>query len=84
MNSANRKALIAVFSRPVRPNIRWTEIETLVIALGGDVSERAGSRVAFTLNGVRAIFHRPHPQPTTKKGAIEAVRQFLINAGIKP
>jgi hypothetical protein len=31
-----------------------------------------------------AVFHRPHPRPETKKGAVDAVRQFLINAGVKP
>lgn len=84
MNRAHRKALVAVFTRPTRSDIRWSEIEALMVSLGGEVSERADSRVAVTLSGVRAIFHRPHPQPVTKKGAIDAVRQFLANAGIKP
>ncbi len=53
-------------------------------AIGAEVTERAGSRVAVTLNGVRAIFHRPHPKPTTRKGAVDAVRPFLENTGIKP
>lgn len=76
--------LQAVFERPTRADIRWTAIESLIKALGGEVSERAGSRVAAKLNGVTAIFHRPHPRPETKKGAVDAVRQFLINAGVKP
>ena len=59
-------------------------IESLIRALGGEIDERAGSRVAATLNGVTAVFHRPHPRPVTKKGAVEAVRQFLTNAGVKP
>jgi hypothetical protein len=84
MNKAQRTVLTAIFSRPTRSDIRWTDVETLIIAQGGEVTERAGSRVAITLNGVRAIFHRPHPQPTTKKGAVDAVRMFLSNAGIKP
>jgi hypothetical protein len=48
------------------------------------MSERSGSRVAAKLNGVTAIFYRPHPRPETKKGAVDAVRQFLLNAGVKP
>ena len=74
----------AVLVRPTRANIRWSAIETLIRALGGEVTERAGSRVAARLNGVAAVFHRPHPRPETKKGAIDAVRQFLINAVVKP
>jgi hypothetical protein len=84
MNSKHHKTLDAIFSRPTRADIRWSDIEALVIGCGGYVQERAGSRVAMTLNGVRASFHRPHPKPTTKKGAVDAVRLFLTNAGVKP
>jgi hypothetical protein len=32
---------------------------------------------------VRAVFHRPHPEKTTDKGALKSVRRFLLEAGIK-
>ncbi len=84
MNKAQQSTLNGLFARPTRADIRWTAIESLISALGGEVTERAGSRVAARLNGVTAVFHRPHPRPETKKGAVDAVRQFLINAGVKP
>ena len=84
MNKAQQATLNAVFSRPTKADIRWSAIEALIRALGGEVTERAGSRVAARLNGVTAVFHRPHPRPETKKGAVNAVRQFLINSGVKP
>ncbi len=84
MNKAQQATLDAVFRRPTLASIRWERIESLIRALGGEISEREGSRVAARLNGVTAIFHRPHPRPETKKGAVDAVRQFLINAGVKP
>ena len=84
MNKAQQATLNAIFFRPTKADIRWTAIESLIRALGGEVSERAGSRVAAKLNGVTAVFHRPHPRPETKKGAVDAVRQFLLNAGVKP
>jgi hypothetical protein len=84
MNKAHQGTLGDVFLRPTRANIRWLAIESMIRVLGGEVSERAGSRVAAKLNGVTAVFHRPHPRPETKKGAVDAVRQFLINAGVKP
>ena len=84
MNRAHRVTLNAIFTRPTRANIRWAAVESLIRALGGEIDEREGSRVAARLNGVTAIFHRPHPRPDTKKGAVEAVRQFLLNAGVKP
>jgi len=83
MNKTQQATLAAIFARPTRSDIRWAAIETLLRALGGEVTERAGSRVAVHLRGTTAIFHRPHPQPTVKKGAVDAVRQFLINAGVR-
>jgi hypothetical protein len=46
--------------------------------------QREGSRIAFVLNGIHAVFHRPHPRPTASKGAVDAVRRFLLTAGVKP
>jgi hypothetical protein len=51
---------------------------------GGKVGEREGSRVAFILNGTRAVFHRPHSRPTASKGVVDAVRRFLVPARVKP
>lgn len=84
MNKAQRATLTAVFARPTTADLRWSDIESLVRALGGSVEERAGSRVWMELNGIGAVFHRPHPRPEAKKGAVDAVRKLLINAGIKP
>jgi hypothetical protein len=38
--------------------------------------------VRIKLKDVRAVFHRPHPQNTTDKGAVRSVRRFLENAGV--
>jgi HicA toxin of bacterial toxin-antitoxin, len=84
MKKAHQVTLDAIFSRPTKANIRWAAIESLIRALGGEISQREGSRVAARLNGVVAVFHRPHPRPETKKGAVEAVRQFLLDARMKP
>lgn len=82
MNAKHRRTLEAIFAQPVRANVRWTEIEALLLALGAERSEGRGSRVRFLLNGEEATFHRPHPQPDTDKGALRAVRRFLETAGI--
>ena len=72
-----------VLKDPVQANILWSDIEGLFLALGGKISEGAGSRVRVKLNGSRAVFHRPHPQKTTDKGAVNSVRRFLENAGVQ-
>lgn len=84
MNQKHRKTLRAIFENPVRSNIAWKDVEALFLALGADVSEGSGSRVRVALNGVRAVFHRPHPDPETNRGAIRAVRRFLTEAGVTP
>jgi len=82
MNASQRRTLEAVFTRPVRQDIRWAQIERLIIALGGIVQTREGSRVVFKLNGMRAVFHRPHPAPTTDRNTVKDLRDFLEKAGV--
>ena len=82
MNSGQRKILERVFKEPVKSDISWSDIEGLFSALGAEISEGAGSRIRVKLNGERAVFHRPHPEKVTDKGAVKAVRQFLLNAGV--
>ncbi|NTU42666.1 MAG: type II toxin-antitoxin system HicA family toxin, partial [Nitrospirales bacterium] len=62
MNSKNRKTLSDVFADPLRAGVPWADIEALLEALGAEITEGNGSRVRIALNGVRAVFHRPHPQ----------------------
>jgi len=71
-----------VFKNPIQANILWTDIEGLLVDLGAELSKGEGSRVRVKLNGVRAVFHRPHPQKTTDKGAVNSLRKFLGNAGV--
>ena len=84
MNSKHRKTLEAIFSSPVKADLKWADIEALFKACGGVIEEARGSRICVDINGCFAHFHRPHPQPDTDKGAVKSVRRFLENAGIKP
>ncbi len=78
------QTLSAIFSEPTRANIAWREIEALFRHLGGQISHGAGSRVRVSLNGVRANFHRPHPQKEAHKPLVRSVRSFLETAGVTP
>ena len=82
MNSKHKKTLELVFRDPKQSNISWIDIEGLLVALGAELSEGSGSRLRIKLNGIRAVFHRPHPQKTTDKGAVNSIRRFLENAGV--
>lgn len=82
---ANHNAtLAAIFAVPTRANIPWKDIESLLRNLGAEITEGRGSRVRISLNGVRAVFHRPHPQTETDKGAVRSMQRFLENAEVTP
>ena len=83
LNKKHQNILDSIFVEPLRSNIVWNDLEKLLSALGAEISEGRGSRVRFYLNGVRAVFHRPHPQKETDKGALKSMRRFLIEAGVK-
>ena len=83
MNSRQEKTLAEIFKNPIQVNISWNDIESLLIALGSEISEGNGSRVRIKLNGERALFHRPHLQKETDKGAEVSMRRFLENVGVK-
>ena len=82
IGSRHRKTLETVYERPTRADVRWREVLGLMQTLGADISEGRGSRVRFALNGRRAVFHKPHPRPELVKGAVEALRDFLKEAGV--
>ena len=84
MQGKHRRTLEAVFENPVRADIRWKDIESLLGACGAEITEGRGSRVRVALRGIRAVFHRPHPRKETDRGAIVSMRRFLTEAGIRP
>lgn len=84
MNKRQKQTLQDIFEDPVRASILWADIESLLRACGAELSEGRGSRVRIALNGVRAVFHRPHPKKETDKGAVKSMRRFLTEAGVMP
>ncbi|MCP1440647.1 hypothetical protein J3D56_004083 [Erwinia persicina] len=84
LRKKHKLILTKIFALPVPANIKWAEIESLIRALGGEVTEGSGSRCRFKLNGSIARFHRPHPAPDTDKGAVNSVKEWLESIGIEP
>ncbi|MBQ9682415.1 MAG: type II toxin-antitoxin system HicA family toxin [Neisseriaceae bacterium] len=83
MNSKQQKTFNAIFTRPTQGNIRFCDIEKLVLALGGLIEEGNGSRVKFLLNGCEWHGHRPHPEKEAKRYQIETLREFFMAAQIQ-
>lgn len=63
--------------------MEWSRIESLLVALGCRIVEGAGSSVTFEKSGIRAYFHRPHPDKAALRYRKET-REFLIKLGEKP
>jgi hypothetical protein len=84
MNRRHRRTLEAIFDDPVRSDIAWNAVEALLRALGAEITEGRGSRVRLYLNGIKAVFHRPHPKKEMDKGAVKSMRRFLESAGVEP
>ena len=82
--SKHSRTLAAIFEVPTRANISWKDVESLIKSLGGEITEGSGSRVRIHLNGVRAVFHRPHPNNEADKGTVRSAQRFLESAGCAP
>lgn len=87
MSRRHCRTLCAIFAEPTRANVEWTDFIALVRALGGELSKpgkTSGSRQRISLRGRKAVLHKPHPEPTMKKGSVESARAFLKSAGATP
>lgn len=84
MNSRHLKTLAAIFVRPTSASIPFADIEALVKALGGSVTEREGSRVKIELRGEQWRCHRPHPGKEAKRYQVEQARELLERVGVQP
>lgn len=82
LNKKHDAILKAIFAKPIQSNIAWKDIESLLEALGAELSEGNSSRVRIALNDRKAVSYRPHPQKETDKGAVVSMRRFLIAVGI--
>jgi len=83
MKARHRRLLEAIFSTPTRGGIVFSDIEALIISLGGKVREGEGSRVVFEMRGSRKYLHRPHPGKEAKKYQVEELREWLIKLEVK-
>ena len=84
MKAKHRRTLEAIFATPTRAGIVLSDIEALLIAIGGEVREGEGSRVALELKGSRRYLHRPHPGKEAKKYQVEELREWLKYLEVMP
>jgi hypothetical protein len=84
VNKRQERTLQGLFADPVRANIAWRDVESLLRALGAELAEGRGSRLRVVLNGIESVFHRPHPRKEAGKPLVRELRRFLDEAGVGP
>lgn len=80
----NRRILEAIYATPTRGGIVFSDIESLVLALGGVVREGAGSRIVLELEETRRYLTRPHPGKEAKKYQIKELGEWFHQLEIFP
>lgn len=60
----------------------FSDIESLIKAIGGEVREGQGSRIVFEIKDSRKYLHRPHPGKEAKKYQIEELREWFKQLGV--
>ncbi|QFY43100.1 type II toxin-antitoxin system HicA family toxin [Candidatus Methylospira mobilis] len=76
--------LHAIFEDPLRGNIHWRDVESLLHHLGAAVQPSHGARFRVTLNSVEGILHHPHQGNVCSKQEIKHLREYLAEAGVTP
>ena len=84
LSRRNARTLSSIFQRPTPADIRWKDVETLLEALGADIEQRAGSRVAILIERQVHVIHTPHPGPTMNRATVRDIKALLTSMGITP
>ena len=84
LNSKHRKTLATIYTLPTSATIVFTDIESLLKALGGHVQEREGSRLKVVFANESWRCHRPHPGKEARRYQVDEVRELLERLGVTP
>jgi hypothetical protein len=79
--SKHRKTFEAMQGHPAPANLRWSDVESLLVYLGAKIVEGRGSAITVTLKGKKAWFHRPHPEDKADRGAIKNALILIKESG---
>ncbi len=82
VSKKHRATFEAIQSKPDQSDIGWDDFITLLTFLGAALKYQSGSAVGVRLNGIYAVFHKPHPGHTLYPTDLKRIRRFLQEAGI--
>ena len=84
MSHKHRNLLQAIFHDPVKSNIHWREVESLLHHLGATVEPSHGARFRIVLNQREFFLNHPHHSSELGKPEIKHLRESLAGAGVTP
>lgn len=76
--------LRAIFQDPIRGNIHWREVESLLGHLGAKIEPAHGARFRVILNGHEGFLHHPHHSNVLGRQDVKYLREFLAQARVTP
>jgi HicA toxin of bacterial toxin-antitoxin, len=83
LNGHQRKTLERILATPASGTIRFADVESLLEALGAEITEGKGSRVRFDLQGEQWHTHRPHPGNEVKRYQVRDLQELFQRLGIR-
>ncbi len=77
--SKKDKLLNQFLAQPIKKNLTFNELETLLLSLGYAKLEGVGSRVKFYHKSHRSVInlHKPHPNNVLKEYLIRQIQEKL-------
>jgi hypothetical protein len=77
--SKKEKLLRKFLTSPIRNDLTFSELKTLLVGLGFELKEGKGSRVKFFHQEKKLIIstHKPHPNPELCEEFIKDLQQIL-------
>jgi len=82
MNSKQRNTFAKIFDNPVRKNIKWTDVEKLIVSVGGSIKQADGSRIRIDLAEYSLNIHTQHPHKELKPYQVRAIRKLFVERGL--
>jgi hypothetical protein len=76
MGKNHRIFFEAIYTRPDRSDLDWEGFLGMLIFLGAEVKRQSGSAFGIRLNGIYAVFHKPHPGHVIYKSDLKRIRFF--------
>lgn len=77
LRRTHRRTLERMQAESTPADIRWQEVESLLMALGVRIIERAGSRVQLVKGSDAIVVHRPHPRPEIRRDTVRDIVRFI-------